>query len=207
MYLVAQHGECRSQGTGKIKVFPLPKGVKIMFVARPGHTTPYSALYNMKASSVYNGPGRFVPDLILGADYSLTKPLAGHTWRMPVRKNIENRFATGQSVSISNLRLSRKPLYKSTEHFMSSARYTPIYRKAMLKGFHFTTLSRLVEKLGRGTYVVASCRTIGEHGNVRARITESINRHGGNLNKVLKEFPNLENRVSLVVPLRGQGRV
>jgi hypothetical protein len=211
MYLVAQHGQCRSRETGKIKLFPLPNGVKIMFISQAGKATPYNALYNMKASSVYSRKGSFVPDLLLGADYSITQPVLGHTWKMNVP---ENKF-TGPGVSISNLQLTRQPLFKTTEQLMSSS-FTPRVKKILMKTLHHTTLSRVVAKLGAGTYVVASCRgeperritrSVTRARNARTRVTGSINTHGGNLKKVLREFPNLNNRVSLVVPIRGQERV
>lgn len=208
-YLVLQHGKCRSEGTGKIKLFPLPKDVKIIFLTTAGRMMYYPYIKNYisglpthlnNSQRVYNKNGSFVPDLVLGSDYQF---MAGHTWKYPISAN-KNIRKSNEGVVYTDPNIKR----------IVGSDALPTVKQFALK-LRTTTLSRLVKKIGPGTYIVGSCRKIGSKGNrntpdsgpntnsrIHARILRSLDTHGGNLNKVIKDIPTLHNHVGFTISLK-----
>lgn len=200
-YLVMQHGECRIENE-KLALFPLPPGVKVIFMTPPGRTTVYKYVedflngkpthFNL-TRRIYDKPGTsFVPDLHLYHDFYR---MAGHTWKY----NTINRNISSSNKNVMHVNENVKKILKNNSTF----------KKFRLKLLH-TTLSKVIKKLGPGTYIVASCRKIGTTGisnkpgtqnnNARkeAMILRSLDNHGGNLNKVIKDVPNIQNHVKFL---------
>lgn len=200
-YLVLQHGKCRIDNE-KLTLFPLPPGVKVIFLTPPGRktiSTYVKHLLNGKpthfdlSKRVYNKPGvSFVPDLELSHDYV---GLLGHTWKY----NTRTRNVT---LSQNNLMYVNNNVRK----IINSNKILPAMKQFQLKLIH-TRLSKLISRLGPGTYIVGSCRKIGKEGipnrpgtqnnnnRKEARILQSLDNHGGNLNKVIQEIPDLQNHI------------
>ncbi len=211
-YLVVQHGKCRSsESNRKIKLFPLPPGVKIIFLTTGGRKMLLNNLQNYlrgdpthvnNTRRVYNRPGSFFPDLTLGSDYHL---MLGHTWRLPVP-------ATS---NIANARSRRKVVFTNVhiERLVKRPGVLPGVKRFDLQTLtKRTTLSRLIRRIGPGTYIVASCRPIEKTAlrntaniqnnnsnatNTRYRILRTLDKYGGNLNKLAQEIPNFQQHISL----------